>query len=584
MALSSSLVSLGILVGIYALMAIGLNIKFGYGGLLEIGHVMFFLIGAYTVALLVAPPPEGGISQTYIMGWELPWVIAGGIAILLAAVIAMIVALPAIRLREDYLAITVLGFSDIARRIIQNEGWLANGPRSLRGYSTPLAGHFPIPQPGSEELIIFIGLGKLLPIETRISAPIDEIVLGVIVTVMWIVGNYIIAILLERSTPSRTRDWVVHGLLAVFSLGVGYLAARRANEGGPTPSLRPILLGGVLMGLVATVLSITVSGTVSLLVFLGLFSVLTWILGVLVIARRYEAVGRRDGLYGLGLAIAFFVTLLPLILLGGQGGDLLSSAGLFVTLGAVSAFIYAMYYLGSNWETYGSGAEFIRVIGLGALWLFVLRYFVLAQLGPLTENGVAVAFNQLSQNVLWLLRFTPSGVELGYTRFVFVLTLGLVAGSYYFTEATVKSPFGRVLKAIREDEDVATALGKNPFTRKIQAMMLGSAIAALAGVLLALHRGSLTHLMFRPRVTFWVFLMVIIGGVANNRGVILGAVIFWAFQQVTVDLRAFFPGDASARLAALRIAFIGVLLIVILYYRPEGIWGEEHMSIQEAEE
>lgn len=582
MALSSSLVGLGIIIGIYALLAIGLNIKFGFGGLLDIGHVLFFLIGAYTVALLVAPPPEGGISQTYILGWSLPWVIGGAIAIAVAGIFGMIVALPAIRLREDYLAITVLGFSEIGRLVIKNEKWLANGPRSLRGYPTPLADFFAMPKPGSEQFVLFAGLGKVLPVATVITGPIDEVVFGAIILVLWAVGAYLIASLLEARTPSTLLDWVTHATLAILSLGVGYLAGRHAITDDKThPSATPPLVGGVLAGVTATLASIYVSGTLALQAFLGTYSLLTWALAVLVISRRYEDVDQRDGLYGLGIALMFFATLLPLIVLGGETGDILSSAGLILTLGAVSGFIYGMYYLGHNWERYGSGATYLRVIGIATIWLFALRYFVLALVAPLKQGGVVGAVDQLLQNLLWLIRFTEAGAQFGYNRFIFVLILALVAGTYLIAETTVTSPFGRVLKAIREDEDVANALGKNTFTYKVQAMIIGSAFAGLAGVMLALHRGTLTYLMFRPRVTFWVFLMVIIGGVANNRGVILGAVIFWGFRQITVDLQGYFPTAASARLAALRIAVIGALLIIILYYQPQGVWGEERTAIEE---
>ena len=128
MALSSSLVSLGIIVGIYAILALGLNIKFGYAGLLDIGHVAFYLTGAYVTALLVLPPASEQAFTTYILGWSWPWLPAIAAGTLVAGLLGMLVALPAIRLREDYLAIAVLGISVILKRIVQSEGWLANGP------------------------------------------------------------------------------------------------------------------------------------------------------------------------------------------------------------------------------------------------------------------------------------------------------------------------------------------------------------------------------------------------------------------------------------------------------------------------
>ena len=119
MAVSSTLVSLGILVAIYGLLALGLNIKFGFTGLLDIGHVAFYLVGAYLTALLVLPPSSTQQFATYILGWNWPWLPALAAGTAAAGLLGMLVALPAIRLREDYLAIAVLGISVILQRVIQ---------------------------------------------------------------------------------------------------------------------------------------------------------------------------------------------------------------------------------------------------------------------------------------------------------------------------------------------------------------------------------------------------------------------------------------------------------------------------------
>ena len=92
MALSSSLVTLGIFVGIYGLLALGLNLKFGYNGLLDIGHVAFYLIGAYTAALLVAPASSSQQFIEYVLGLNLPWVVAIPAAMLVSGLVGMLVA------------------------------------------------------------------------------------------------------------------------------------------------------------------------------------------------------------------------------------------------------------------------------------------------------------------------------------------------------------------------------------------------------------------------------------------------------------------------------------------------------------
>lgn len=548
MALSSSLVSLGTFVAIYAILALGLNLKFGFSGLLDIGHVTFYLVGAYVTALLVLGPAEDAQFASYILGLGWSWPAAIAVAVVLAGVVGMLVALPAIRLREDYLAISVLGFSEIARRVIQTQGWLANGPGALRGYGGPLRGSFPLPGGGVESAVIF----------------------GGVVFVFWASAAYLLS---EVGIVRDTRSRLIHGLVAFTTIGAGYLAARLADE--RDSGLYPVA-AGALVGAAAAGVSLA-APALAVLVFLGGLSLFTWVLGVAVVRNHYAGMSRRDVLFGLGLAIAFVGAFVPLILLGGND-SLLSTVGLLVTVVALVAFLYGLFRLADGWDRYDTTAPFVSVVGIGALWLFAIRYFLLALVVPFKNDGVAGASSELIQNVLWLVKASGGTVEFDYARFVFVITLAAVGVVYVLMERTVNSPFGRVLKAIREDEDVATALGKNTFSFKIQGMILGSAIAGLAGALWALSVGALVHRMFAPRVTFIVLLMVIIGGVANNRGAILGAVIFWAFQKGTTDIAAFFPPAARSSIQALRLAFIGALLIVILYYRPEGIWEEEKVT------
>ncbi|MFC4551431.1 MULTISPECIES: branched-chain amino acid ABC transporter permease [Halorussus] len=627
MALSSSLVSLGIIVGIYAILALGLNIKFGYTGLLDIGHVAFYLVGAYVTALLVLPPASEQQFATYVLGWNWPWLPAIAVGTVVAGIMGLLVALPAIRLREDYLAIAVLGISVILKRVVQVEGWLANGPGSLRGFEQPLRDGFPLPGEGLAAAALF----------------------GFVVLVLWTVATYLLAQVGTRPDSELTADGgkpaepgpaadggvtagrtisgpgiggkIVDGLLAVTTLGIGYVAARRARSETSETEQRYLLGAGVLFGAAAFAvtglafewwlgavvfaalaagfygadqrwvpLAGAVAATVAFaaafvvgespmvtFVFLGLLSLFTWVFGAVAVARRYSDLDRRDFLLALGLAVVFVATFVPLIVMGG-GGDESSSIGLFLTMALLSAFLYGVYYVGSRWERYGSGTEFVRIVGVGAIWLFAIRYFVMANIEPLKRAGVGGVVNNTLQNLAWLLKFTASGAEFDYSRFLLVLTLASLALVYYLSEITVESPFGRVLKAIREDEDVATSLGKNTFAYKVQGMMLGSALAGFAGGLTAIYFQSLVHTMFAPRVTFIAFLVLIIGGTANNKGMILGSVIYWAFQKATADIAGFFPTAARSSVQALRLAFIGALLIIILYYRPEGLWGEKQKN------
>ncbi|USZ68146.1 branched-chain amino acid ABC transporter permease [Halorussus salilacus] len=568
MAISSSLVSLGTLVGIYAILALGLNVKFGYTGLLDIGHVAFYLVGAYVTALLVLAPASEQQFTTYILGLNWPWLPAIGAATVAAGLLGMLVALPAIRLREDYLAIAVLGISVILQRIVQSEGWLANGPGSLRGFEQPFRDHLPLP-------------GETLPAAALFAF---------VVFVLWTVATYGLArvggdvgpgpdipadpgerteadggVTADRTISGPgTRGKVVDALLALTTLGVGYVAARRARAATGEAERRSllaagglfavasgvvtllafewwlglvafaalavgfygieeryVLLGGAVTATAAFAASLLAGGSeVVAFVFLGAFSLFTWVFGGVAAVRRYSDLSARDFALALGLAVAFVATFVPLIALGSGGGDQRSSVGLLLTMGLLTAFLYGLYYLGSNWKRYRSEsrAGFVRLVGVGALWLFVIRYFVVANVPPLRSGGLSAAASNTVQNLLWLLQFQPDGAVFDYSRFLLVLTMASLALVYFLAERTVDSPFGRVLKAIREDEDVATSLGKNTFAYKVQGMVLGSAIAGFAGGLTAIYFQSLVHTMFAPRVTFIAFLILIIGGTANNRG------------------------------------------------------------------
>lgn len=155
---------------------------------------------------------------------------------------------------------------------------------------------------------------------------------------------------------------------------------------------------------------------------------------------------------------------------------------------------------------------------------------------------------------------------------VLLLVLAFV---YWRLEILVRSPWGRILKAIREDEEIPKALGKNVFWYKLQSLMLGGAIAGIAGAFFAWQLGAIYPDNFQPQITFDTWIMVIIGGSGNNVGTILGAVIFFAYDALTREvLPRIVPLD-EARLGAFRIMVIGLILMVLMIWRPQGILGKK---------
>ena len=139
----------------------------------------------------------------------------------------------------------------------------------------------------------------------------------------------------------------------------------------------------------------------------------------------------------------------------------------------------------------------------------------------------------------------------------------------------VRSPWGRVLKSIREDEQVPRALGKNVFWYKLQAFMLGGAIAGIAGAFFAWQLTTIYPNSFEPITTFYAWIIVILGGASNNAGTLLGAIVFFAYEELTRNvLPQIIPLD-EARLAAFRIMVIGFLLMVMMIWRPQGLLGKK---------
>lgn len=158
-----------------------------------------------------------------------------------------------------------------------------------------------------------------------------------------------------------------------------------------------------------------------------------------------------------------------------------------------------------------------------------------------------------------------------------LMLVALLALAFIFwrLEILVHSPWGRVLKAIREDEEVPKALGKNVFWYKLQSFMLGGAIAGIAGAFFAWQLAAIYPDGFQPQITFDTWIMVILGGSGNNLGTLVGAIIFFGYDALTREvLPKIVPLD-EARLGAFRIMVIGVILMVLMILRPQGILGKK---------
>lgn len=330
-------VSFIIMASIFSVITLGVNIQWGYTGLFNIGIAGFFAIGAFASALITMAMPIGPAAAytKQAFGLELPFlvgVLGGGVV---SGIIAFLIGLPVLRLREDYLAIATIGIAEIVRLIFQSERWLANGPQPLRGIPRPLYCLFQEP------------------------------------SCSWL--------------PQTVQRW-----------------------------LEPL--------------------------------------------------------------------------------------------------------------------------------------------------------NPIDYNYLYLL--------------IVALFVALI---YLAIERAIRSPWGRVLKAIREDELATAMSGKNIFSYRMQALVLGAVIMGIGGALYAHYMVSIDYAHFTPLYsTFLAWVMLMLGGSGNNRGAILGAFLIWAVwigttfltDAINPLLEAINP-KLPARSPYIRYLLVAVLLEAILLFRPQGILGKE---------
>ncbi|MER9834449.1 branched-chain amino acid ABC transporter permease [Mesorhizobium sp. M0145] len=167
---------------------------------------------------------------------------------------------------------------------------------------------------------------------------------------------------------------------------------------------------------------------------------------------------------------------------------------------------------------------------------------------------------------------TPLLFNLSNLAIVSVVTLIV----YLALEHLSRSPWGRVLKALREDERAAISLGKSARFYRVQAFAVGGAIMALAGALQAHFTGFIAPDNYLPALTFQVWVMLIVGGSGSNIGAVTGSILVWAIWAGSGALTSMlFSPEQQARAASLQIVAIGVMLCVILLVRPNGLFGDK---------
>jgi branched-chain amino acid transport system permease protein len=156
------------------------------------------------------------------------------------------------------------------------------------------------------------------------------------------------------------------------------------------------------------------------------------------------------------------------------------------------------------------------------------------------------------------------------------VTVGIATVALIYLQ---RSPWGRVLRAIREDEDAARALGKNTVLYKLQSLSIAALLGAVGGFFLAINLATIHPIEFEPLITFFAFSVLVLAGLANYKGVAVGAILFWFVIEGTRFIDLPDPPFTETRIAALRLAITGLLLIGLMAFRPQGLFGNRQEMV-----
>ena len=160
-----------------------------------------------------------------------------------------------------------------------------------------------------------------------------------------------------------------------------------------------------------------------------------------------------------------------------------------------------------------------------------------------------------------------------------VFGLLLLALPLLLVWALMRSPWGRVLKGIREDEDAVRALGKNVFAYKMQSLVLGGVIGAAGGIVFILPSAAVPG-SYSTSLTFFLWTILLLGGAATIFGPTLGTVIFWVVFAFLGNLLPDLAGAgllpfSTSQAAQIRFVLVGVALMLLVIFRPQGILGDK---------
>ena len=229
-------------------------------------------------------------------------------------------------------------------------------------------------------------------------------------------------------------------------------------------------------------------------------------------------------------------------------------------------------------------ADYLAIVTIAAAE--IIRYIVTTgAMTPITgsANGLAtfeVGFFDLNP-------FPPGSYDVGPIRinerdlWIRVVAWLLVIVACLLVWMLIRSPWGRVVKGIREDENAVRSLGKNVYAYKMQALIIGGVLGSLAGIIFTLPRGSVQPATYGTEITFYLYTALLLGGMSTVLGPVIGAMIFWVLLSLTQGLlygavdAGIITFISTEQAGQVRWILVGVALMLLMVFRPQGILGNK---------
>ena len=276
------------------------------------------------------------------------------------------------------------------------------------------------------------------------------------------------------------------------------------------------------------------------------------------------------------MGVGAYVTLLLIPHAAGREGEITESGLPFLLALFIGIIAASLFGLLLGLPAIRLRGDYLAIVTIAAAEIFRL---LVRDLESITGGvyGIINFSDSLQQyrpiyfeNFVSRYELNPSQVWVGLLSWISILFVLVIL------KRLTNSPWGRALRAVREDEDAVRALGKNAVWLKLQSFMLGAGIAGLAGVFLAFNYGSLQTTTFVPLLTFYVWAIMILGGVGSLSGPIFGSIIFWVIISETDKLAALIFENANGQqLAGVRFVLVGLLIMVLMIFRPSGLLGKK---------